>query len=113
MVIAMFGGMIGEGVMKKGRPGTQRSVQQGRDLQQRWAYYLESLRSRRYSKFRKQSSQQRSSLIEAIMISVDNLDENLKQRYKSLAVFLDDNSVPKKVNFFVASKNNVQDSVVS
>ena len=49
-------------------------------------------------KFRKQSSQQRSSLLEAIMISVDNLDENLKKRYKQLAVFLDDSSVPKKVN---------------
>ena len=48
-------------------------------------------------KFRKQSSQQRSSLLEAIMISVDNLDENLKKRYKQLAVFLDDSSVPKKV----------------
>ena len=32
------------------------------------------------------------------MISVDNLDENLKKRYKQLAVFLDDSSVPKKVN---------------
>ena len=52
-------------------------------------------------KFRKQSSQQRSSLIEAIMISVDNLDETLKHRYKSLAVFLDDNSVPKKVIFIL------------
>ena len=50
MVIAMFGGMIGEGVMKRGRSGTQYSLQRGRDFQQRWAYYLESLRSRRYSK---------------------------------------------------------------
>ena len=32
------------------------------------------------------------------MISVDNLDENLKKRYKQLAVFLDDSSVPKKVS---------------
>ena len=48
-------------------------------------------------KFRKQSSQQRSSLIEAIMVSVDNLSETMKQRYKELAVFLDDKSVPKKV----------------
>lgn len=51
MVIAMFGGMIGEGVMKKGKTGHQYSVQRGRDFQQRWAYYLESLRSRRYSKY--------------------------------------------------------------
>ena len=50
MVIAMFGGMIGEGVMKKGKFGNQFSVQRSRDFQQRWAYYLESLRSRRYSK---------------------------------------------------------------
>ena len=49
-------------------------------------------------KFRKQSSQQRSSLIEAIMVSVDNLNETLQQRYKELAVFLDDKSVPKKVS---------------
>ena len=49
-------------------------------------------------KFRKQSSQQRSSLIEAIMVSVDNLSETLQQRYKGLAVFLDDKSVPKKVS---------------
>ena len=53
MVIAMFGGMIGEGVMKKGKTGHQYSVQRGRDFQQRWAYYLESLRSRRYSKYHK------------------------------------------------------------
>ena len=52
MVIAMFGGMIGEGVMKRGKSGHQYSVQRGRDFQQRWAYYLESLRSRRYSKNR-------------------------------------------------------------
>ena len=52
MVIAMFGGMIGEGVMKRGKSGNQYSVQRGRDFQQRWAYYLESLRSRRYSKNR-------------------------------------------------------------
>ena len=129
MVIAMFGGMIGEGVMKRGRSGTQYSLQRGRDFQQRWAYYLESLRSRRYSKilivyieiwliyfiypipalhtlhwiciisgkFKKQSSHQRSSILEAIMISVNNLDETLEKRYKGLAVFLDDSSVPKKV----------------
>ena len=96
MVIAMFGGMIGEGLIKRGRSGTQYSVQRGRDFQQRWNYYLESLRSRRYSKFRKQASYKRESLVDAIMISVDNLDENLKQRYKELAVFLDDNSLPKK-----------------
>ena len=54
MVIAMFGGMIGEGVMKRGKSGHQYSVQRGRDFQQRWAYYLESLRSRRYSKNRNQ-----------------------------------------------------------
>ena len=53
MVIAMFGGMIGEGVMKRGKSGHQYSVQRGRDFQQRWAYYLESLRSRRYSKNRR------------------------------------------------------------
>ena len=52
MVIAMFGGMIGEGVMKRGKSGHQYSVQRGRDFQQRWTYYLESLRSRRYSKNR-------------------------------------------------------------
>merc|ERR1712213_219175 len=97
MVIAMFGGMIGEGVMKKGKTGNQYSVQRSRDFQQRWAYYLESLRSRRYSKIRKQLSHQRSSFADAIMISVDNLHENLKHRYKELTVFLDDNSFPKEL----------------
>ena len=32
------------------------------------------------------------------MVSVDNLSETLQQRYKGLAVFLDDKSVPKKVS---------------
>ncbi len=87
MVISMIGGLISE----TGR-SQQRQRQSGR-----WAYYLSNLKSRRYSKFRKQRSYQHESVMEAVMLSVENLKDDLKKRYQELAVFLDDVGIPTKV----------------
>ena len=36
--------------------------------------------------------------MDTIMVSVDNLEKGMKQRYKSLVVFIDSNSLPKDVS---------------
>ena len=51
-------------------------------------------------KFKKQHSYQYESLMEAVLISIENLPENLKSRYKELAVFHDDVGIPQSVYFF-------------
>ena len=48
-------------------------------------------------KIKKQRSYQHDSLTEAIMLSIDNLEPKLKERYQQLAVFLDDVGIPTKV----------------
>jgi hypothetical protein len=37
--------------------------------------------------------------MEAVLISIENLPENLKSRYKELAVFHDDVGIPQSVYF--------------
>jgi len=51
-------------------------------------------------KFKKQHSYQYESLMEAVLISIENLPENLKSRYKELAVFHDDVGIPQSVYSF-------------
>ncbi len=48
-------------------------------------------------KFRKARSYQHDSVMEAVMLSVENLRDGLKERYKQLAIFLDDVGIPTKV----------------
>ena len=48
-------------------------------------------------KFRKQLPYQHVSVMDAMMLSVDNLEDRLKEKYKQLAVFLDDVGIPEKV----------------
>ncbi len=84
MVVSMIGGLIAE---------NGRSRSSGR-----WAYYLNNLRSRKYSKFRKQRSYQHGGVMEAVMLSIENLDGRLKEKYQQLGVFLDDVGIPNKVN---------------
>ncbi len=48
-------------------------------------------------KFRKQRSYQHESVMEAVMLSIENLKAELKDRYQELAVFLDDVGIPAKV----------------
>ena len=90
MVISMIGGLISE----SGRH-SQRQRQSGR-----WGYYLNSLQSRKFSKFQKQRSYEHTSVFDAVMLSIENLNDFHKSLYKSLAVFLDDVGIPSKVRFF-------------
>ena len=86
MVISLIGSLISE----SGRcRQTQR--QSGR-----WQYYLQNLKTRRYSKFKKQLSYEHESVMGAVQMSVDNLDEADKDKYEKLAVFLDDDPIPIK-----------------
>lgn len=87
MVVSMIGGLISE----SGKH-SQRQRQSGR-----WIYYLHNLKARRYSKFHKQRSYEHQSLTEAVMLSVENVEDKYKEKYKQLAVFLDDVDIPQKV----------------
>ena len=51
-------------------------------------------------KFRKTSAYKYNSLLEAVSLSIENLDDFRKKLYKQLAVFLDDVGIPPKVKFF-------------
>ena len=86
MVISLIGSLISEsGKNSK----TQR--QSGR-----WFYYLQNLKTRRYSKLRKQHSYEHESVMGAVQMSVDNLDKPDQEKYEKLAVFLDDEPIPSK-----------------
>ena len=50
-------------------------------------------------KFKKQRSYEHNSLFEAVMLSIENLNDYHKKLYKQLAVFLDDVGIPPKVFF--------------
>ena len=84
MVISLIASLIGES------GSSQRTQRQSG----RWSYYLQSLRSRRYSNLRQDARQE--SVMGAIGMSVENLDEADRQRYLVLAVFLKDDPIPAK-----------------
>jgi apoptotic protease-activating factor len=65
---------------------------------ERWESYLNKLKSRKVSRFRKSSSYEYSSLEEAVSISITNLDDELKEFYQDFAVFVDDVKVPTEVS---------------
>ena len=52
-------------------------------------------------KFKKQRSYEHNSLFEAVMLSIENLNDYHKKLYKQLAVFLDDVGIPPKVSHSV------------
>ena len=87
MVISLIGSLISE----SGRcRQTQR--QSGR-----WQYYLQNLKTRRYSKLkRRHISYEHESVMGAVQMSVDNLEPGDKEKYEKLAVFLDDDPIPIK-----------------
>ena len=88
MVISLIGSLISE----SGRNSkTQR--QSGR-----WFYYLQNLKTRRYSKLKKQHSYEHESVMGAVQMSVDNLDKPDQEKYEKLAVFLDDEPIPSSQN---------------
>ena len=106
MVISLIGSLISE----SGR--SQRTQRQSG----RWSYYLQvctrlppillllvcvfalllfqNLKSRRYSKLRQDNRQE--SVMGAVGMSVENLEEGDRMKYQQLAVFLDDDSIPAK-----------------
>ena len=86
MVISLIGSLISE----SGR-SRQTQRQSGR-----WHYYLQNLKSRRYSKLKKQISYEHESVMGAVGMSVDNLEAADKEKYEKLAVFLDDDPIPVK-----------------
>ena len=52
-------------------------------------------------KFQKQRSYEHTSVFDAVMLSIENLNEYHKTLYKSLAVFLDDVGIPSKVRIIL------------
>ena len=52
-------------------------------------------------KVRKTSAYKYNSLLEAVSLSIENLDDFRKKLYKQLAVFLDDVGIPPKVINFL------------
>jgi hypothetical protein len=82
MVISLIASLISE----SGR--SQRTQRQSG----RWSYYLQSLKARRYSKLRQDARQE--SVLGAVGMSVDNLEEADRLKYQQLAVFLDDDPIP-------------------
>ena len=84
MVISLIASLIGES-------GTNQRTQRQSG---RWTYYLHSLRSRRYSNLRQDARQE--SVMGAIGMSVENLDQADRQRYLDLAVFLEDDPIPAR-----------------
>ena len=86
MVISLIGSLISE----SGR-SRQTQRQSGR-----WHYYLQNLKTRRYSKLKKHITYEHDSVMGAVQMSVDNLDSEDKEKYEKLAVFLDDDPIPIK-----------------
>ena len=63
-------------------------------------------------KVRKTSAYKYNSLLEAVSLSIENLDDFRKKLYKQLAVFLDDVGIPPKVINFSFVKYNKKKKVV-
>ena len=58
-------------------------------------------------KVRKTSAYKYNSLLEAVSLSIENLDDFRKKLYKQLAVFLDDVGIPPKVIFFIKCTHKI------
>ncbi|XP_078683491.1 apoptotic protease-activating factor 1-like [Branchiostoma floridae x Branchiostoma belcheri] len=68
-----------------------------KDHPNRWQYYLKHLQNRKMSKFKKTLPYEYQSLAEAIAISVDHLDKDMRDLYQQFAVFDNDTLVPTQV----------------
>ncbi|ODN02648.1 Apoptotic protease-activating factor 1 [Orchesella cincta] len=60
----------------------------------RWAYYLESLSKRKYSKMRKARSYEHESIVDAISLSIESLSDTYRNYYYDFALFQDDVGIP-------------------
>ncbi|NWI16570.1 APAF factor, partial [Crypturellus soui] len=68
-----------------------------RDFPGRWEYYLKQLQNKQFKRIRKSSSYDYEALDEAMSISVEQLNENIKDYYKDLSILPKDVKVPTKV----------------
>ncbi|NWX99740.1 APAF factor, partial [Nothoprocta ornata] len=68
-----------------------------RDFPGRWEYYLKQLQNKQFKRIRKSSSYDYEALDEAMSISVEQLNENIKGYYKDLSILPKDVKVPTKV----------------
>ncbi|XP_062424357.1 apoptotic protease-activating factor 1 isoform X2 [Rhea pennata] len=68
-----------------------------RDFPGRWEYYLKQLQNKQFKRIRKSSSYDYEALDEAMSISVEQLNEKLKDYYKDLSILPKDVKVPTKV----------------
>lgn len=69
-----------------------------RDFPDRWGYYLEQLRKKRFKRIRKSSSYDYEALDQAMDASLQVLEEEHRELYKDLSVLEKDVKVPAKVS---------------
>lgn len=63
----------------------------------RWEYYLDFLRKRKYSKMRKARNYEHESIVDAISLSLESLNEKYREYYCDFALFQDDVGIPTSV----------------
>ncbi|XP_029455603.1 apoptotic protease-activating factor 1 [Rhinatrema bivittatum] len=68
-----------------------------RDFPHRWDYYVKQLQNKQFKRIRKSSSYDYEALDEAMSISVEMLDDYLRDYYKDLSILGKDVKVPTKV----------------
>ncbi|XP_030070882.1 apoptotic protease-activating factor 1 isoform X2 [Microcaecilia unicolor] len=68
-----------------------------RDFPHRWEYYVRQLQNKQFKRIRKSSSYEFEALDEAMSISVEMLDEYLRNYYKDLSILVKDVKVPTEV----------------
>nr|XP_033807286.1 apoptotic protease-activating factor 1 isoform X1 [Geotrypetes seraphini]XP_033807287.1 apoptotic protease-activating factor 1 isoform X1 [Geotrypetes seraphini]XP_033807289.1 apoptotic protease-activating factor 1 isoform X1 [Geotrypetes seraphini]XP_033807290.1 apoptotic protease-activating factor 1 isoform X1 [Geotrypetes seraphini]XP_033807291.1 apoptotic protease-activating factor 1 isoform X1 [Geotrypetes seraphini]XP_033807292.1 apoptotic protease-activating factor 1 isoform X1 [Geot len=68
-----------------------------RDFPNRWEYYVRQLQNKQFKRIRKSSSYEFEALDEAMSISVEMLNEYLRNYYKDLSILVKDVKVPTKV----------------
>lgn len=73
----------------------------------RWDYYLKLLKNRQLSKLGRSMSYQFDTLAEAIALSVDSLDDEIKQQYEEMAVFESNVKIPASVLAIFWDKDEV------
>ena len=63
----------------------------------RWDHYVGKLRDRKYTQIKRQGSYSYETVNEAIAISVDHLDEDIRNLLNDFVIFLDDVNIPAPV----------------
>ncbi|KAM4037968.1 apoptotic protease-activating factor 1 [Anomaloglossus baeobatrachus] len=68
-----------------------------REFPSRWAFYLRQLKSKQFKRIRKSSSYDYEALDEAMSMSVDRLEDHVKEYYNDFSVIEKDVKVPTQV----------------